>query len=209
MLSHEPKNYALLGHDGNLILRGVAFRSSRAEPYGETFLRCALDCLLRGDAEGVRAAFVDTVMALRRRDLPTWDVSSRVRITKTREQYQAVRDTRRELTYEALIASGRASWALGDRIRVYRTRGGSGGLVEETDEGVAVPESPDSRDYDIEAYVRLLKDTYASRLARAFTPDDYETVFADPAQMSLFSTPLRSIRPILTRFVVETHGSRE
>jgi len=27
--------------------------------------------------------------------------------------------------------------------------------------------------------------------------------------MSLFSTPLRSIRPILTRFVVETHGSRE
>src|SRR5205823_5895557 len=35
MLSHEPKNYALLRYDGSLILRGVAFRSSRAEPFGE------------------------------------------------------------------------------------------------------------------------------------------------------------------------------
>src|SRR5262249_10925919 len=29
MLSHEPKNYALLAYDGELLLRGVAFRSSR------------------------------------------------------------------------------------------------------------------------------------------------------------------------------------
>ena len=42
MLSHEPKNYALLGYDGTLTLRDVAFRSSRAEPYGETFLRRAI-----------------------------------------------------------------------------------------------------------------------------------------------------------------------
>ena len=39
MLSHEHKNYALLGYDGALLLRGVAFRSSRAEPFGEAFLR--------------------------------------------------------------------------------------------------------------------------------------------------------------------------
>ena len=42
MLSHEPKNYALLGYDGSLLLRGVAFRSSRAEPFGEAFLRQAI-----------------------------------------------------------------------------------------------------------------------------------------------------------------------
>ena len=70
---------------------------------------------------------------------------------------------------------------------------------------MAAPESPDARDYDAEAYVRLLRETYASRVARAFSPEDYETLFADPLQMSLFTTPLASIRPILTRFVVETH----
>src|SRR6185436_5306695 len=58
MLSHEPKNYALLGYDGTLLLRGVAFRSSRAEPFGEAFLRRALPRLLAGDIAGVRAEYV-------------------------------------------------------------------------------------------------------------------------------------------------------
>ncbi|HEX9414073.1 MAG TPA: DNA polymerase domain-containing protein, partial [Ktedonobacterales bacterium] len=53
MLSHEPKNYALLEYGGRLILRGVAFRSSRAEPYGEVFLRRAIGCLLTSDVPGV------------------------------------------------------------------------------------------------------------------------------------------------------------
>src|SRR6185436_13109367 len=46
MLSHEPKNYALLPYDAPLVLRGVAFRSSRNEPFGERFLRRALEHLL-------------------------------------------------------------------------------------------------------------------------------------------------------------------
>jgi hypothetical protein len=49
MLSHEPKNYALLRYDGSLVLHGVAFRSSRAEPFGEAFLRKAIKYLLVGD----------------------------------------------------------------------------------------------------------------------------------------------------------------
>ena len=55
MLSHEPKNYALLGYDGSLLLRGVAFRSSRAEPFGETFLRRAIARLLDGRCRAVCA----------------------------------------------------------------------------------------------------------------------------------------------------------
>src|SRR5262249_41932701 len=56
MLSHEPKNYALLSYEGSLLLRGVAFRSSRAEPFGERFLRRALDRLLAGDVPRLPAA---------------------------------------------------------------------------------------------------------------------------------------------------------
>ena len=124
MLSHEPKNYALLAYDGTLVLRGVAFRSSRAEPFGEAFLRRALGLLLRGDVVGVRAAYLDTVAALRRRQLSTYDVSSRVRLTKTPAQYLATRESRRELAYEAMLASGRPSWTIGERVRVYRTQSG-------------------------------------------------------------------------------------
>jgi len=61
MLSHEPKNYALLRYDGPLILHGVAFRSSRAEPFDEAFLRKAIGHLLMGDVAGVREAYLATL----------------------------------------------------------------------------------------------------------------------------------------------------
>ena len=197
MLSHEPKNYALLAYDGTLTLRGVAFRSSRVEPYGEAFLRRSIGRLLVGDIAGVREAYLDTLGALHRRELPTHDVSSRVRLTKTPSQYMESRDSRRELSYEALLASGRTSWSLGDRVRVYRTRTGSGVVPEGGDANA------DVRDYDVGHYSRLLLETFAARLARAFTPGDFAVVFADPDQLSLFTPPIDSIHSILTR--LRTH----
>lgn len=198
MLSHEPKNYALLGYDGRLHLKGVAFRSSRAEPFGEAFLRDAIRALLTGDVPAVRRAYLATVDALRLRALPTFDVSSRVRTTKSPDEYAAVRDTRRELTYEALIASGRTRWRVGDRVRVYRTTGGGAGVVPDPDDDIDAPASwIDRRDYDVTHYTRVLRDTFASRLERALTPDDFAAVFADPDQPSLFDRDLADIRPVL------------
>ncbi len=200
MLSHEPKNYALQTYDGALILRGVAFRSSRAEPFGEAFLRTAIARLFANDVAGVRAAYLDTVLALRRRSLSTRDVSSRVRLTKTPAQYFATRTAREELAYEALLASGRTTWAVGEHVRVYRTvRGGARALDEQDDEQLAA----DPRDYDVEHYVRILRDNFATRLSRAFSPDDHAVVFADPDQLTLFAPSLASVRPILTRVLDE------
>jgi DNA polymerase I len=195
MLSHEPKNYALLGYDGTLILRGVAFRSSRAEPFGEAFLRRAIGRLLEDDACGVRDAYLASLDALRRRALPTHDVSSRVRLTKTPAQYLATRESRRELAYEAMLASGRTSWSVGERARVYRTRSGAGGVVPEPGEAGS---ETDPRDYEVDHYARLLRETFAARLARAFTPADFAAVFAHPDQFSLFTTSIAEIRPVLT-----------
>ncbi|MCP3065146.1 ribonuclease H-like domain-containing protein [Myxococcus sp. K38C18041901] len=202
MLSHEPKNYALQSHDGTLHLKGVAFRSSRAEPFGEVFLRKALRCLLAGDVAGVRDVYVDTVMALRRRRVPTTEVSAHVRLTKDSAQYAAVRERRRELAYEAMLTAGRTSWAVGERVRIYRAVGGRAGLLPEPEmddvEEVSAQGAEDPRDYDVEYYVRLLKDTFAARLERGLTPLDFSTVFDDPGQPSLFTPSLADSRPILT-----------
>jgi DNA polymerase I len=195
MLSHEPKNYALLGYDGTLLLRGVAFRSSRAEPFGDAFLRHAIKRLLLDDVAGVRERYLSTIVALRSRSLPTHDVSSRVRLTKSPEAYLETRTRRRELPYEALLATGRTRWSVGDRIRVYRKPNGEGGVVASSEED---PAASDPHDYDVDYYVRLLRTTYAERLARAFTPEDFGVVFADPDQFSLFSPPVEAIRPVLT-----------
>jgi type IV secretory pathway protease TraF len=232
MLSHEPKNYALQRYDGPLILRGVAFRSSRAEPFGEAFLRRALVPLLAGDLVAVQDAYLAATAALRRRTLPTRDVTARVRLTKRPDQYLATRDARRELPYEAVLASGRTTWTAGERIRIYRgTRGRACLWIEPDDADDATDDADDAdlpeaaaaiaaaaqsgdprdparardtseardpRDYDVEHYLRVLRATYAARLARALTADDFAAIFADPDQPSLFARPLRDARPILT-----------
>ena len=194
MLSHEPKNYALLGYDDTLLLRGVAFRSRRAEPFGEIFLKRAIARLLTDDVAGVHEVYVATVNALRWREIPTREVASRVRLTKSPARYLESRKRRRELAYEALLASGRTSWSVGDRVRVYRTSAGEGGLVDLD----AEPESAEARDYDVEHYVRLLRETYAARLARALRPEDFAVVFEDPDQFSLLPPSFETMRPVLT-----------
>lgn len=203
MLSHEPKNYALKPYAGPVLLRGVAFRSSRAEPFGERFLREALSCLLVRDVRGVQRAYFRTADALRRRELPTRDVAARVRLTKTPEQYLAVRAQRRELPYEALLGNGHSHWATGERVFVYRATGGRAGLLRnaESERGLEA-ETPDAsetpRDYDSEYYLRLLRETFAARLARAFTREGFEVVFSNPLQPSLFPGDLARVEPILT-----------
>ena len=95
-----------------------------------------------------------------------------------------------------MLASGRTTWSVGERVRVYRTQDGDGGVVAEPTTRTR-RRDVDPRDYDVEHYVRVLRDTFAARLARAFTPDDFAAVFADPDQPSLFEPDLAAIRPVL------------
>jgi DNA polymerase I len=186
-LFHEAKNYALLGYDGALTLRGVAFRSSRYEPFGDAFLRRAIRCLLLGDVPGVRAAYVEAALALQQRATPTEQVAARVRLTKTSAQYLGRQHARREAPYEAMLAGGRTRWSRGERVAIYRESGGR---------AVVWNPEQDRRDYDVPFYRRLLRETYAQRLARAFTAEDFAAVFAEPEQPSLFAPRLEEIRPI-------------
>jgi DNA polymerase elongation subunit (family B) len=208
MLSHEPKNYALMpygtGDASRLILRGVAFRSSRAEPFGEAFLRRAITSLLSSDVMGARRAYVETVIALRTRQLSTLDVSSLVRLTKTPDEYAQKRAQKRELPYEAMLASGRPRWRVGERVRVYRATGGRAALAfdprADEDDGALVVAgvAADPRDYDVEVYVRLLRVTFAERLVTALDPDDFAELVTDPDRPSLFARRLASARPRLS-----------
>jgi DNA polymerase I len=198
MLSHEPKNYALLSYDGGLLLRGVAFRSSRAEPFGQRFLRQALARLLASDVAGARAIYVQTARTLRRRELPTSDVATRVRLTKSPEEYLAGQRQRRELAYEALLAAGQTRWRAGERVHVYRSVRGPR-LLRDAD-GAGEPDGPPeaARDYDVEYYLRVLRESFAARLARALAPEDFSALIEDPEQLALFTRDLNDARPVLT-----------
>ncbi|MBK9940917.1 MAG: ribonuclease H-like domain-containing protein [Kouleothrix sp.] len=143
MLSHEVKNYALLTYDGRLIVRGVALRSSRSEPFGERFLHQALHCALIGDIAGLHAAFHATALAIRTRALPAADLATRVRLSKSHAAYLVSRTTHKEAAYEALLAAGRSSWEPGERVRCYKAQ--DGGYVWLPDEREEVEKLEDSQ----------------------------------------------------------------
>ena len=125
MLSHEPKNYALLGYDGALLLRGVAFRSSRAEPFGEAFLRRAIAPAARGRRRRRARRLprhAGCAAPARAADLR--------RVVPRAADQDAGRSTSRPATPGASCRTRRCSraaatsWSVGDRVRVYRTQVG-------------------------------------------------------------------------------------
>ena len=68
-------------------------------------------------------------------------------------------------------------------------------LLAEPDDGDALH---DPLDYDVEHYVRVLRETFGARLERAVAPEDFAALFADPGQLTLFTKGLESARPSLT-----------
>jgi len=223
MFSHEVKNYALLTYDGQLIVHGVALRSSRAEPFGERFLRQALFCTMTGDVAGTRNAFLETVRALRQRTFTASDVAASVRLSKSPETYGATRTGHVEQAYEALLAARRTKWTPGERVRFYRASGGVSVWIPDETEAIAFgadnagevdanadvakkTERPtiagdveNRRDYDVEHYLRVLVTSYASRLKKAYTAGDFEQLFRSDEQQGLFDLPIESISPIWIR----------
>jgi DNA polymerase I len=209
MYSYSEKNYILQTRDGTLKIVGAALRSSKLEPYGERFIAQAAPFLLEGDAPALRALYLQLVTDLRARRVPTEELCTRVVTSKSAAEYLAA--NRREEQYEVLLAAGCEDWKANQRVTYYqaRTPRGTKKLLES-----APRETPD---YDVEYYVNRLRLTYCQRLAKAFSPQDFDVIFRDDQTPSLFDldpsgglgfgeTPLegfeqrlRSIRPIWSR----------
>ncbi|UCH26977.1 MAG: ribonuclease H-like domain-containing protein [Trueperaceae bacterium] len=182
MFSHEIKNYALLHYDGTVTIRGAALMSRRAEPFAQAWLHRALGYLLQQDIPQIRTSYLDTVQRLLRGEEEPEAVAVRVRLTKTPAEYR--RSERREAAYEAMLTSGRNSWRVGDLVQIYRASDGHWRLLKD---GEALP-------YDASHYAKVLKSSYAERLAKAFERADFERLFRTNEQAGLFDKPIEAIR---------------
>jgi DNA polymerase, archaea type len=122
---------------------------------------------------------------LHKREFSLEEVATRAKLSKTPEQYATSK--RSEAVYEVMLASGRQRWTVGARVRIYRATGSVWRLL---------PENPSQRDYDVEHYVRVLRNSYAERLRKAFKGEDFEQLFRCNEQQGLFDGPLEAIRPL-------------
>jgi len=86
--ARAPRSTILLGRDGAVTLVGSGFRASRLEPYGEAFMQRIAPMALRGDAVGLRQAFLETVHLLRTTQVPLHDLCVLVTLHKSPAQYR-------------------------------------------------------------------------------------------------------------------------
>ena len=64
---------------------------------------------------------------------------------------------------------------------------------EEAKRGAGAP------DYDVDHYLRTLLVSYASRLRKAFAPEDFERIFRMEEQMGLCDRPVSAVVPLWIR----------
>jgi hypothetical protein len=139
-----------------------------------------------------------------------------MRLSKDSKTYLAKRSKHTEAQYEALLAAGRKQWRAGERVRFYRApRGISIWLPDEADDAspisdeeeadeveereeslfpsASAPSLTDRRDYDIEHYLRILRDSYAERLRVIFGAEDFSQLFRLDGQQGLFDRPIEQM----------------
>ena len=174
MLSHEPKNYALLGvrrlaaaarggvsfEPRGAVRRGVPAPRDRPVAGGRCRRRARRLRRHPGCAPPPRAAGLRGVVqraADQDAGASTWRPATAGASCRTKRCSRA--DARR----------GASATASGFIAR----RAASGGVMEEDGEEAGAIEDGGRRDYDVDHYARVLRETFAARLARAFTPADY------------------------------------
>jgi uncharacterized protein YprB with RNaseH-like and TPR domain len=190
LYSRGPGSSMILGADGAATLIGAAFRAGRLERFGETFLRRAAPCVLRGEAPALRLVFLETVGLLRTGGISLEELSVQVTLHKSPTQYR--RGGTHEEPYEVLLSAGVRSWRVGQRIRYFRARGGEARLLQE---GALLT----AADADIEYYVQRLCALYCQQFAQAFHREDFQRIFRLPAGNGPFTEDVSPLAQIRTR----------
>jgi DNA polymerase I len=115
-----------------------------------------------------------------------------------------------------LLAAGRKQWRAGERVRFYRSQQGipiwlpdeaddaspisdeeDAAEVEESEASLfsaaSAPSLTDRRDYDIEHYLHILRDSYAERLRVVFEAEDFSQLFRLDGQQGMFDRPIKQM----------------
>ena len=171
MFSYKAKNYALLGKDGLLILRGGALRSRGLEKFQRLFMEQAILLLMRGRSSEVEALRADFESKIRARQWPIEWLAKTDTLQDSLVQYARKIEgssRNRAAAYELALKSPRKHEP-GDQVTYYIT-GARKNVSAYENARLASDWDPANRDENIEYYVAKLQD-----LAKKFAP------FIDPS----------------------------
>ncbi len=144
MASLRTKNYALLSHDGRMVLKGSGLRSRREERVLRRFLEEAARVLIEESPSELRDRYLSTAAMIQQRRLDAEDIARWETITE--KTFTSESNKR--------VASAAEGERIGERIPVYQRADGSLARLDEYD-----------HDEDVDYLLRRLND-----MGRRFEP---------------------------------------
>jgi DNA polymerase I len=123
MYSYKMKNYALLNHDGTVVIKGGALKSRGLEPFQRDFLVELIELKLKRKTEEIPALRARYEKAIQEREFPIEKLAKTVTLQDAPSTYSAKRETGktpRRAAYELALLS-RREYRAGDQISYYVT----------------------------------------------------------------------------------------
>jgi DNA polymerase elongation subunit (family B) len=197
MFSYKKKNYALLGYDDRIRIKGSSLISRSMEQFGRTYIHQAIDYLLNNDIEGLHALYTQLRQAILDHALDVKDFARVEAVKDPIAQYEeevSAGRRNKSAAYEVARSSGRPVKP-GDRIAYYIT--GNDPNPKSFENCKPAEEwDPHFPDENTPFYLRRL-DEFSEKFAPLFQPRDHRALFSaedlfpfNPAEITLLLTEL-------------------
>jgi len=178
MVSYKKKNYALLGYDNRIKIKGSSLISRSMEQFGRTYIHQCIDHLLNNTIEGLHKLYVQYRQTIMDHGLDVRDFARVETLRDSLDAYQEqVRAGKRNKSaaYEVAIAQGRP-YRPGDRIAYYITGSDPGARSFENCKS-ADEWDLNFPDENVPYYLRRL-DEFSEKFAEFLHPTDFRAVFS-------------------------------
>lgn len=123
MMSLKLKNYALLGYDGAMTMKGSALRSRRMEPCLREFLREAAFRFMRDQRDHVRELYFELASAIQEKRLPPEAFSQWSMLKQSTIGNQP--------RLRRLLEANQGRWRYGERVSLYEREDGQLAFTED------------------------------------------------------------------------------
>jgi len=158
MFAYKTKNYALLGYDGRIIIKGSGLRSRGLERYLRDFMRELIGLLLDGRPAEIERLFGEYVVRLRSKGLDAAWVARTETLNESPEIYrEKVRlGTRnRSAAFEIALSAGR-TYRAGDHVSYYVSGSGKDAAAHEQSRPLSAF-NPAHPDINVHYYIEKLR----------------------------------------------------
>ena len=160
MYCYKSKNYALLGHDGEIAVTGAALKSRGLEPFQRDIIHQLLTLRLKRQDSQIEELFAHYREELRKHNLPLTKLAKSETLKDSLDSYrrkQASGKGRRSAAYELAIASG-LDYRQGDQVAFYVT--GDKKRLSVVDNAKLLATADGSRDENVAYYLAKVDELY-------------------------------------------------